>query len=544
MKKLHILMIAVGAAAFSGAALADPPTVVGRLSLVEGAASIRHSYDQQWAVAGINYPVIAGDAVWSDQGSRAAVEVGAATARLDQASELDIDRLDDASVALRVPQGAVNFMVNYVPPGGIQLLTSVGQLTIHRPGEYHIDAGRPDNPTQLLLGVLSGEATFAGMRGVVELHSGQGAMVPPDQTSLQAVTIYPTDFDRWVESLQAPPIAEIATYPDMPGYSELGYYGSWEEDPEFGRVWYPTSIEIGWAPYRHGHWDYVRPWGWTWIDNAPWGWAPFHYGRWCQFNGRWGWIPGDPHEHHFYAPALVAFVGGEPGATMGAGIGWVPLGPHEVFHPYYAHSDIYVLNINRSNFHDEHEFRERESHWHGPDATVNDFANRGAVTNVSSATFTGGQPVHQNLAPQQAGPTRAPAPVMNDFNHLPQPIPHPQQQQPPAQPVQSPQLPQPHPVPQPQQFQPRQQTHPQPFAVPEPDPMRHPAQAPQPVQTPQPQQQFQQPHPAAVPEYHPPVQQPQPQPQQQRPQQQQQQSQPQQQSSNHNKDDKDKRDRF
>jgi hypothetical protein len=24
----------------------------------------------------------------------------------------------------------------------------------------------------------------------------------------------------------------------------------------------------------------MSPWGWTWVDNAPWGFAPFHYGRW------------------------------------------------------------------------------------------------------------------------------------------------------------------------------------------------------------------------------------------------------------------------
>lgn len=528
MKKIYALLIAFGAVAVSAAAQADPPTVVGRLSLVEGAASIRHNYDPQWAVAGVNYPVIAGDSVWADQGSRAAIQVGAAIARLDQASEVDIDRLDDMSVALRVPQGAVNVMVEYVPPGGIQLLTPVGQLAIHRPGEYHIDAGRPDNPTQLLLGVLSGEATFSGMRGVVELRSGQGAMVPPDQTGLEVVTIYPTDFDRWVESLEAPPVASAAVYPDIPGYSDLGYYGAWESDPDYGQVWYPTSIEVGWAPYRHGHWDYVRPWGWTWIDNAPWGWAPFHYGRWAQFNGRWGWIPGNPHEHHFYAPALVAFVGGTPGEHMGAGIGWVPLGPHEVFHPYYEHSDVYVLNINRAHFRDEHEFRERESHWHGPDATVNNFANHAAVTNVSTATFAGGQPVHQNLAAQPVGPTRAPAPVMNEFNHLPQPVPHPQAS---PQPVQMPQpQQQQHPFPQPQQFQPHGQ----------------PAPVPQPAQAPQPQ-----PHPAAMPEYHPPQPAPQVQPaqqyhppppppvQQQQPRPQQQPSQPQ---ASARKDDKDKSD--
>ena len=35
-----------------------------------------------------------------------------------------------------------------------------------------------------------------------------------------------------------------------------------------------------WVPYRHGHWA-MSPWGWTWIDDAPWGFAPSHYGRWA-----------------------------------------------------------------------------------------------------------------------------------------------------------------------------------------------------------------------------------------------------------------------
>ncbi len=543
MRKIALLLVA---AAFSAPALADPPTVVGRLSLIEGAASIRHSYDQQWAAGGINYPVIAGDAVWADQGSRAEVQFGAAEARLDQASELDIDRLDDGGAALRVPQGVVNLTVRYVPPGGIQLLTSVGQLAILRPGEYHIDSGRQGGPpTQLLLGVLTGEATFSGMRGVVDLRSGQGAMVPPDQSVMTVVAIYPTPFDQWAENRAGQLMAtqsEAYISPEMTGYQDLGAYGEWQPVPDYGMAWFPTQVEIGWAPYRHGHWDYVRPWGWTWIDEAPWGFAPFHYGRWAEFDGRWGWIPGERRERPYYAPALVAFVGGMPGERMGAGIGWVPLGPREVFHPYYDHSDHYLLVINRAHFHDEHEFREREAQWHGPDARMDNFANHRAVTNVSAGTFSGGQPVHQNMTPQTSsgGGHGGPAPVMSDFNHLPQPQPRPAQPAPVAAPQGQFVGPQPrpeqqHPTPQPgqpQQLRPQVPTAPapqQPAAAPQP----HPAAAPQPIPQAQPQGQ-----PMHQPEFHP---QPQPQPQQvqqPRPQPQQQQPAPQ------KKDDKDpKRDR-
>src|SRR5579859_1927781 len=359
VKKIAVLLVALSAFAAAEAALADPPAFVGRLSLVEGAASIRHAYDQQWVPGGVNFPVVAGDGIWSDQGSRAEIEIGGSEARLDETSELDIERLDENGATLRVPQGAINLTVHFLPPGGMQVMTSVGQFTIRQPGEYHIDAGRPNGPpTQLLLGVMSGEASFAGMRGAVELRSGQGVMVPPDRTSIQVVAVYPTPFDQWAETRAGQLAASQSmayVSPEMTGYQDLDTYGAWQPTPDYGMVWFPTQVEIGWAPYRRGRWDYVQPWGWTWIDDAPWGFAPFHYGRWAQFDGRWGWVPGEVRERPVYAPAMVAFVGGEPeprpgvgvaigigvGIGIGAAIGWVPLGPGEVYHPPYHVSDRY-----------------------------------------------------------------------------------------------------------------------------------------------------------------------------------------------------------
>jgi len=64
-------------------------------------------------------------------------------------------------------------------------------------------------------------------------------------------------------------------------------------------------MPAGWAPYREGHWAWVEPWGWTWIDDEPWGFAPFHYGRWAFVAGAWSWVPGrlDPAVRPVYAPA-------------------------------------------------------------------------------------------------------------------------------------------------------------------------------------------------------------------------------------------------
>ena len=117
----------------------------------------------------------------------------------------------------------------------------------------------------------------------------------------------------------------------------------------------PGAVPPGWAPYRFGHWVWIAPWGWTWVDDAPWGFAPFHYGRWVIINGVWVWVPGPPRIRPIYAPALVVFVGGGTGMRwhfevgMGLGVGWFPLGPREVYLPPYRTSRIYITNVNISH---------------------------------------------------------------------------------------------------------------------------------------------------------------------------------------------------
>src|SRR6185312_17300215 len=107
---------------------------------------------------------------------------------------------------------------------------------------------------------------------------------------------------RWRES-RAP---QYVSY-EMTGYEDLDAYGEWSQDATYGELWFPTRVEGDWAPYRDGHWSYVRPWGWTWIDSEPWGYAPFHYGRWLRVRDRWAWCPGQRVDRPAWAPALVGF---------------------------------------------------------------------------------------------------------------------------------------------------------------------------------------------------------------------------------------------
>jgi hypothetical protein len=111
-------------------------------------------------------------------------------------------------------------------------------------------------------------------------------------------------------------------------------------------------VPVDWAPYRNGRWRWVAPWGWTWVDAAPWGYAPFHYGRWVVIGGRWCWWPGRAVAQPVWAPALVGFVGAGPGSAVAVGtgplVGWYPLAPWHAYRPHFRSSPTYVTVINQT----------------------------------------------------------------------------------------------------------------------------------------------------------------------------------------------------
>ena len=69
--------------------------------------------------------------------------------------------------------------------------------------------------------------------------------------------------------------------PEMTGAEDLDRYGQLGADAGIRRALDAARRRrSAGRPYSTGHWAWVRPWGWTWVDDAPWGFAPFHYGRW------------------------------------------------------------------------------------------------------------------------------------------------------------------------------------------------------------------------------------------------------------------------
>jgi hypothetical protein len=349
--RIWLSSAAVGALMLAGAAAwADPPQRVGRVALIRGDVSVQPTDQDDWEPATRNYPVTQGEAVWTEQGANAELQIGPVDVFLDGETEVDVDQLDYGVMQLSLPQGAIHVEMARVPDGGMRIETPQGEVRLTQAGAYRIDAGasEEDDPDTLLVTVLSGRAEIAGPGVLTPILRGQTGEVDNGyRISIRAGGANALDdFARRQLADERYNDAPVYVSDEYTGYEDLDAYGDWEDTADYGRVWYPRAVAIDWAPYHYGHWAYVSPWGWTWIDDAPWGFAPFHYGRWTQIRGRWCWAPGERVVRPVYAPALVSFIGGGPGVGVGVSVGWIPLAPREIYRPYYSVSTTYVRNIN------------------------------------------------------------------------------------------------------------------------------------------------------------------------------------------------------
>ncbi|MES3002522.1 MAG: DUF6600 domain-containing protein [Pseudomonadota bacterium] len=337
---------------------ADPPSRVGRLNHAEGAVAFAPAGDNEWIDAARNRPLVRGDKLWTDKGSRAEVQVGSSALRLDGSTHVEILALDDQTAQLSVSQGTVYLRVRSLPEGeNYEIDTPNLAYRAAYPGDYRIDVDAARGTTRVT--IHSGTGTVYGDGGqVLALGGGQQVMFR-DKTLAQvgAQESPPQDnFDRWAADRNRREDQSIsARYVprEVVGYQELDANGQWSQDAAHGVVWTPRTVPANWAPYRNGRWEWIAPWGWTWIDEAPWGFAPFHYGRWTQISSRWVWVPGRIGLKPVYAPALVAFIGGSGAGWKSAlgpgrsGVTWFPLAPGEPWIPAHAASPVYMSNVNR-----------------------------------------------------------------------------------------------------------------------------------------------------------------------------------------------------
>jgi hypothetical protein len=380
----------------------DPPSRVARLGYMEGSVSFQPAGETDWVQAVPNRPMTTGDQLWADQNSRAELQLGSATIRLSANTGFSFLNLDDRTVQIQLTSGALNLRVRRLDQNDVfEVDTPNLAFSIYQPGSYRVEASEDGTYSTVSLREGEGEATGNGQ--TYTLHAGQrGTFSGTDTLNADVQDIGgPDQFDNWAYNrdhrYDDSRSAQYLSH-DVVGYEDLDDNGDWRDDSNYGHVWFPNRVDAGWAPYHEGHWDWIPPWGYTWVDDSSWGYAPFHYGRWVTVGGRWGWVAGPVAVRAVYAPALVVFIGG--GGGFGGNVGWFPLGPREVYVPSYHVSREYVNRVNISNTTVNNTTITNVYNTTIINKTTNitnvTYVNRsvqGAVTAVPQRAFAGAQPV-------------------------------------------------------------------------------------------------------------------------------------------------------
>jgi hypothetical protein len=350
-----VLLAATSIAAWA----ADPPGRVARLEYMTGSVSVQPQGTEDWVQGSANRPLTNADNVWADKDSKAELNLGTALMRIDSESSLTLTNVANEAVQVQLHQGSLNVHIRKLYDGEVyEVDTPNMAFTISKSGDYRFDVD-PNNDFSVVT-VRKGEGEATGQGPGVKVKSGEQARFSGGTSMAHQIqdAPRPDGFDDWCkvrDEREDHSISARYVAPGVVGAEDLDQNGTWREVPEYGPVWVPTAVAPGWAPYRYGHWAWVAPWGWTWVDDAPWGFAPFHYGRWVTVGGYWGWAPGPYWVRPWYAPALVAWYGGPGwgvsfGFGFGGGFGWCPLGWGEPFFPWWGgFSRGYFRNVNISN---------------------------------------------------------------------------------------------------------------------------------------------------------------------------------------------------
>ena len=398
---LGILLIAVPSLRAQNDVSGDPPNRVARISVIQGNVSLEPNGVNDFSQAEINYPLTSGDRVYVDNTSLGELQTAGLAVRLGNGADVTLSSLTDNIAQFGLAQGSIRVRTRSLASfngsqATVEVDTPNGAILVDQPGDVRVDSYPQDDTT--VVTVSSGGVEVTGQNLDQQLGPNQSLRLSgSNPVYAEQVQLLPPDgldqFDQQREQRRERSYAYRYVSPDMIGAADLDDYGDWQQANQdnqgYGAVWYPRGVPAGWTPYSNGHWAWVAPWGWTWVEAEPWGFAPFHYGRWANFGGRWGWVPGPPASafggevRPIYSPALVAFVGGGGGGlsvAIGAIAAWFPLGPREVYQPWYHASPAYCNRVNVTNIYNTNVTEVHNTY-------INRTVNVYNTTNVTNVTY-------------------------------------------------------------------------------------------------------------------------------------------------------------
>ena len=349
--RIKLLLLSIVAAV--AVADDDPPSRAARLSYMAGTVTFQpQGEEMDWIPADLNRALTTGDKVWVEHGGRTEIQTVNSEIRLNGHTNLSFLTVDDSTTQIQLSLGMMIVRLRGLDENETyEVDTPQVAFTFLRPGIYRVEVNEAGDTTVITNRGGDGETTADGK--AAPLHANEQVVIHGLQNPSYEKHGAPNadEFDAWCAERDTRTDSSVSVKmvaPGVVGATDLDVAGVWRSAPIYGNVWFPNGLLAGWAPYRFGHWGFVAPWGWTWIDDAPWGYAPFHYGRWVMVDGLWGWAPGPIAVSAIYAPALVGFMTGVAVAGIAEPVSWVALGWGEPWYPGFGVSWGYYNRVNLS----------------------------------------------------------------------------------------------------------------------------------------------------------------------------------------------------
>jgi FecR protein len=376
---------------------------VARLSLIYGDVSTQRGDSGDWSVSTVNAPVMQGDQVATGDKSRTEIQLDFADLlRLAARSQVKVADLSAKRIQVQVAQGYASYTM--LKGGEAEVEIDSPNVAVHplKNGRYRVQVNS-DAETNVI--VREGEAEITTPQGSTRVREGEMITIRGTDNPEYKVSAAPEkdDWDKWNrdrDSVIREADGPRRTNQYYTGTADLDGYGHWVYVPGYGNVWQPYQQSGTWAPYQTGRWVWEPYYGWTWVSYEPWGWAPYHYGRWFYYENSWCWWPGPVYGGYrpLWSPAFVTFIGFGPRVGFGFGfgsIGWFPVGPHDVFYPWYGRGfnrvNVVAFGsvgvVGRGGFIAPLAVRGRQPFFSNANLVLSNARVRGSVTSISTNEF-------------------------------------------------------------------------------------------------------------------------------------------------------------
>jgi len=290
-------LLALACAFFALPAWADSQVRIVRLSDVQGGVQINKNTGLGFESAFLNLPITQGVQLRTRDNGRAEIEFeDGSTLRITPNTSIDFSTLgaNDAGnrdSTVNLAQGRV--YVNWIGKSGDKFTLNFAQekIEISQPAHFRVNVS--GNAAEVAS--FKNELEVMGPAGSVKLAKNKMIAFDGDDRPAEAKNFQEDAYDQW-DKQAASYHDEYAKKDNTPygyGYSDLNYYGSFNNWPEYGQVWQPYFAGAGWDPFMDGAWSWYPGMGYMWASAYPWGWMPYYYGNWIYAPGMgWGWQPG------------------------------------------------------------------------------------------------------------------------------------------------------------------------------------------------------------------------------------------------------------